>query len=161
MITINFGKYARATFNTVEEILWRDPGYVWWMESERMHHTRRDIDTRAFDALTAKARNLKIPRPCVWCKGERPVTRMFVTRHISRGAACVDFDCDECKPMGGSMHVALPPGFFTPDIFRSYDKTGGRFLVEAIKREFFGDKSYRMTKKRVEEFWNDASNFNP
>lgn len=101
MLTINFGKYADRSFNTVEELFWRDPGYVWWMQRERMHEKRRDIDAREFERLTEKARHLKIPRPCVWCDGARPVTRMFVTQHISAGAACFDFDCNVCRPSGG------------------------------------------------------------
>lgn len=62
-------------------------------------------------------------------------------------------------PVGGSPTAALTPGFYTPDIFRGYDKTGGRFLVEAIKYEFFREKSYRMTKKRVRAFWDNPDNF--
>lgn len=159
MLTVNSGRDADTSFNTVEQLFWRDLGYVCWMEREQLHLSRRDIHANDFETLTRKARNLKIPRPCVWCKGALPVTRMFVTQHISGGAACFDFDCDECCPTGSSTTAAFSPGFFTPDIFRGYDNTGGRFLVEAIKHEFFGDKSYRMTKKRLQDFWNEPDNF--
>lgn len=111
-----------------------------------------------FDELVKRASHLKIPGLCQWCK-EKPVTRMFLTQHISGGLATVDFDCDTCHPMGGSPTVALKPSFYSPDVFRKYDKTGAKFLVDEIKRVYFGSSSCRLTQKRMENFFNDKDNF--
>ncbi len=50
------------------------------------------------------------------------------------------------------------PSFYTPDFFRSYDKTGARFLVSAIKRAYFGER-VRMTQKKMEEFFDEPGHF--
>ncbi|KIG14345.1 hypothetical protein DB30_06947 [Enhygromyxa salina] len=89
----------------------------------------------------------------------KPISRMFLTQHTSGGLAKVDFDCDTCRPLGGSNTTHFQPGFFTPDAFRKYDKTGGKFMVQAIKQAYFKDPSYRMTQKRLEEFFGNPKNF--
>ncbi|MEW6675438.1 MAG: hypothetical protein AB1348_05480 [Nitrospirota bacterium] len=92
---------------------------------------------------------MKIPGLCPWCN-KRPVTRMFLTLHISRGLGRVDFDCDKCSPGGGSLSMPLKPAFFTPDYYRNYDKTGAKFLIDAIKYAYFKNSSIRMTQKKKE-----------
>ena len=42
--------------------------------------------------------------------------------------------------------------------FKSYDKLGGKFLVETIKHAYYGEK-VRMTQAKIEEFFNDPSHF--
>jgi hypothetical protein len=53
----------------------------------------------------------------------------------------------------------MRPGFFTPDLYRSYDKTGARFMVRSIKHAYFGDVSHRMTQARLEAFFDNPTNF--
>jgi hypothetical protein len=53
----------------------------------------------------------------------------------------------------------MEPSFLASEIFRSYDKTGGKFLVGAVKYRYFGDSSYRMTQKRLETFFENEANF--
>jgi len=55
--------------------------------------------------------------------------------------------------------MALTPSFYTPDIFQSYDKTGARIMVDAIKHTYFGSSSARMTQNRMEEFFDNPENF--
>jgi len=53
----------------------------------------------------------------------------------------------------------MKPAFYTPDIYRGYDKTGGKFLVDAIKRAYYGPKKPRMTQKKMEEFFDSEDHF--
>ncbi len=161
MLELRFGKYNRKT---VEQVFFTDPGYVWWMHQQGFHNGTSKFKLRAdeqqrLQTLIRRARHLRIPGTCTWCKDDKPVTRMFLTQHTSGGLARVDFDCENCTYGGGSRSIALKPGFYTPDIYRGYDKTGGKFLVQAIKYAFFGDESYRITKKRAEDFFNNPQNF--
>lgn len=84
---------------------------------------------------------------------------MFLTLHISGGLGRVDFDCDECEPGGSSVSVPLTPSFFTPDYYRNYDKTGARFLIDAIKWAYYRNSSERMTQQKMEDFFNNPNNF--
>jgi hypothetical protein len=40
-----------------------------------------------------------------------------------------------------------------------YDKVSGRILLQSVKFCLFNDQSYRMSRKRSEDFFDDASNF--
>jgi len=54
--------------------------------------------------------------------------------------------------------VLTTPAFYTPDFFRTYDKLGGRILVGAIKRAYFGSNA-RMIQAKMEEFFDNSRNF--
>lgn len=82
---------------------------------------------------------------------------MSLSEPPNGGLARVDFFCDRCD-LGGVRSVLVPPSFYTPDFFRSYDKLGGKFLVDAIKRAYYGPK-VRMTQVKMEEFFDTPSNF--
>ncbi len=151
---LTFGKHKGKS---LEWLFFNDPGYVWWMEGNGADRNLPVAARERLSALRSRAKRLRIPHPCPFCK-KRPISRMFVTQHISGGIGRVDFDCDECAPEGlGSVEV--PPGFYTPDLFRGYDKTGARFLIEAIKYAYFRDSSYRMTQPRLEAFFDNPKNF--
>lgn len=150
---MGFGKHKGRT---LEWLFFNDPGYVWWMINEGAE-LYGPAQAR-FRTLVRRARHLRVPGLCLWCK-KRPITRMFLTMHTSGGLARVDFDCDKCRPLGGSISSPLRPGFFTPDFYRNYDKTGAKFLIRSIKYAYFQDESYRMTQKRLEAFFDDPNNF--
>jgi hypothetical protein len=160
MVRMFFGKYQGK--KTLEQIFFTDPGYIYWMVDKEIREDMRKFGQqgiRRFADLLRRAAHLRIPGICDWCKSGRPVSRMFLTGHISGGLGVVGFDCDECYPQGSSPTMAMKPSFYTPDAYRSYDKTGGRLLVEAIKFRYFGDTSYRITDKRADEFFDNPANF--
>lgn len=157
-LILTFGKHKGKT---LEWLFFNDPGYVWWLEEQFygnpgiMPHSERG----RFKALLKKASHLKIPGVCPWCK-ERPVTRMVLTAQASgEGLAGVSFDCEQCRPPSTAKSISARPGFRTPDFYREYDKSGGKFMVKAIKQAYFGDGSYPMTQKRIDAFWDNSDNF--
>lgn len=155
--TLGFGKHAERT---LEWLFFNDPGYVWWMIKDHVHTQRlHGAALSRFNDLVRRARHLRVPGTCIWCRKGRAISRMFLTQHISGGLAKVDFDCDTCYPMGGSPTAGTVPSFFTPDFYRGYDKTGATFMIRAIKYAYFKDESYRMTQKRLEEFFDNPDNF--
>ena len=153
-IEVPFGKHEGRT---LEWIFFHDPGYIWWLIEEEVDLREDEVKER-FDQLVRRASHLRIPGLCPWCK-ERPVTRMFLTHPRGGGLAAVTFDCDVCEPLGGSTSVECIPSFYTPDHFRSYDKTGAEIMIAAIKYAYFGSSSARMTQKRMEDFFDDPNNF--
>lgn len=152
---LGFGKHAERT---IEWLFFNDPGYVWWMIANNADKNLHGAARQRFDDLVRRARHLRVPGKCWQCRS-RPIARMFLTRHISGGLGRVDFFCDTCKYEGGSPSYSTTPAFYTPDFFRDYDKTGGRFLVDEIKCAYFGNSKHRMTQSRMEEFFDTPGNF--
>lgn len=157
-VSIRFGKHEGKT---MEWLFFNNPGYCYWMENKGIHQDSNKFNAcerRELERLFRRANHLKIPGECIWCKQGKSITRMAMIMHYSGGLTDVGFDCDDCNP-GGSGWIFTRPAFRTPDIFRNYDKTGGKVLVRAIKYAYFGDSSYRMTPKRLEEFWDNDDHF--
>jgi hypothetical protein len=107
-----------------------------------------------FDQLVNRARSLSVPGQCEHCS--QPISRMSLTE--DRGMGRVGFFCTDCVPGGGSRCVLVKPSFYTPDYFKSYDKSGAKFLVDAIKLRYFG-RRVRLTQSKMEEFFNNPKHF--
>jgi hypothetical protein len=150
---VGFGKHADRT---LEWLFFNDPGYVWWMVENDAVGRLQGAARQRFDALVRRASGMKIPGHCAHCT--RPVERMSVTKHPSGGLARVDFFCGECHH-DGPRSLLVRPSFYTPDFFKSYDKLGGEFLVDAIKHRYYGSKVPRMTQKAMETFFSTRENF--
>lgn len=158
-LLIGFGKNAALSF---EQLPFRYPGYYTWIMKEKIHQDLRKygkVERERIDAIYRRASHLKIPRPCVWCRKDSPVTRMFVTKHISGGLGAVGFDCDKCRYLGGSESHPVTPSLFGGTYYRAKDRGGEKILIDAVKYEYFFDFSYQMTKKRADEFFNNPANF--
>jgi len=149
---VGFGKYSDKT---LEWLFFNDPGYVWWMLSNSAEKSLTEPAQARFSKLVQCAKHLAVPGHCKHC--DQPISRMSLTKHISGGLARVDFFCEKCQH-DGSSSVLTTPAFYTPDFFRNYDKTGARFLVNAIKYKYFGSK-VRMTQSKMEEFFDNSHNF--
>jgi hypothetical protein len=150
---VGFGKYKDKT---LEWLFFNNPGYVWWMIDNDAQKNLKGGSQARFNQLVKRARHLAIPGTCRHCTN--PISRMSLTEHISGGLAVVHFFCSNCHHDGGSFSVLTRPSFYTPDFFRNYDKTGAKFLVDAIKWAYYG-KKVRMTQAKMEEFFNNPSNF--
>lgn len=151
---LGFGKHADRT---LEWLFFNDPGYVWWMLDSGADAKLKGGARRRFDDLVRRAKHLRIPGACKHCRN--PISRMSLTRHTSGGLAVIDFFCTTCRHDGGSLSVLTTPAFYTPDFFRSYDKTGARSMVEAIKHAYYGTKPPRMTQAKMEEFFHCPAHF--
>jgi hypothetical protein len=150
--TLGFGKHADKT---LEWLFFNDPGYVWWMIHERAEKNLSGAARTRFDQLVRRAKHLAIPGKCQHCS--KPISRMCLTEHPSGGLTRVDFFCDTCHHIG-SRSILTTPAFYTPDLFKRYDKRGAEFLVSAIKSAYYGEK-VRMTQAKMEEFFDEPSHF--
>jgi hypothetical protein len=151
---VGFGKYS---VRTLEWLFFNDPGYPWWMVDSGAVGKLEAAARSRFEDLLRRARHLRVPGRCARC--EQPITRMFLTRHQGGGLADVGFFCDAHGPEGNAFGVMARPSFYTPDIFKDYDKRGGQVLVRAIKQAYFGAKPPRMTQRVMERFFDDPLNF--
>jgi hypothetical protein len=149
---LGFGRYADKT---IEWIFFNDAGYVWWMIQKGVEDRLRGAARQRFDQLVRRARHLAVPGHCRHCP--KPISRMSLTEHPSGGLARVDFFCDTCQHSGTRSLLTIP-AFYTPDVFKGYDKLGGRILVDAIKFAYYGPH-VRMTQATMEDFLNDPGHF--
>lgn len=149
--TLGFGKHRGKT---LEWLFFNDPSYVWWMiDKGAVRELNRRVRTR-FAQLIQRAEHLAVPGRCLHCN--RSISRMSLTKHPSGGLARVEFLCDKCDHIGGSLLTT--PAFKIPDSFKSYDKRGGKILVDSIKYAYYG-KKVQMTQAKMEEFFNEPRNF--
>jgi hypothetical protein len=151
--TLGFGRYRSKT---LEWLFFNDPGYVWWMIDDGAEKNLKEAARTRFDQLVRRAKQLAVPGKCRHC--DKPISRMSVIEHPSGGLARVDFFCEKCHHGDGSHSLLTTPAFYTPDFFKSYDKLGGKILVDAIKYAYYG-KKVQMTQTKMEEFFDKPSNF--
>jgi hypothetical protein len=149
---VGFGKHEEKT---LEWLFFHDPGYVWWMIENNEQEKLNGAARMRFDELIRRAKHLAIPGTCSHC--EKPVSRMCLIRHPNGGLTDVVFFCNSCY-RDGAISKFMTPSFFTPDVFKNYDKTGAKILVAAIKDAYF-DNKVRMTQAKMEEFFDDPTNF--
>jgi hypothetical protein len=126
--TVGFGKHRDKT---LEWLFFNDPGYVWWMINKDADEYLKGAARTRFEQLVRRAKHLAVPGNCRHCT--RPISRMSLIEHTSGGLARVDFFCDECHHSGGSPSVLATPAFYTPDLFKRYDKLGAKIFVDSIK----------------------------
>jgi hypothetical protein len=67
---------------------------------------------------------------------------------------------DQPEHRGSSQTIRLSCiDMYIPRKVAPYDKFGYKVLISNIKKYLFNDRSYKMTKKRCEDFFSDHSNF--
>jgi hypothetical protein len=142
--SVGFGKYS---LRTLEWLFFNDPGYPWWMVESGAVYKLEGAARSRFEELLRRARHLRVPGQCARC--DQPITRMFLARRHGGGLAEVGFFCDAHGREDNAPGVMARPSFYTPDIFKDYDKRGGHILIKAIKHAFFGAQPPRMTQREM------------
>ena len=137
---------------TLEWILFHDPGYIAWMVGKGIKAVHAE---REFDELVAKASHLKVPGECRYCR-RNPITRMALFEHPSGGLADVEFFCADCEPQSG-QYLMVRPSLLVSEHLKSYDKLGGKFLVNTVRHAYELPKVLRQPD--MERFFATKANF--
>ena len=145
--TLTFGKHAGKT---LPEIIIKDADWFFWGIANR--HLQGKLAAEA-DDLYRKAQAIKIPK-------RRP--RRWLVEY------CYE---DNGRFLGLRFVKAKEASFQSPRNYRlpyldlayirrrrTYDKKGCKYLLRDFRAYYFG-KNKRITKRRVEAFFNDDSNF--
>jgi hypothetical protein len=150
--TVNFGKYA-GKGKSLPQIVFHDPDWFFWAIQNDAFPA--SLKPQAKD-IAAKAKKIKIPGEPV---GTSKV-RYFLDPLVHK-LANVDVVPASRPPHVGSSPTRESPYFDLSMARRiwTYDKTGGRFIVQAIKYHVFGSSKTRLTKEKCEGFFDDDSNF--
>lgn len=148
---ILFGKHAGKS---LPQVALSDPDYIYWAVEEGTFKSPRLAAELA--EVARKGRRIVIP-------GNRLTTkkvRYYIDPNVRKLAVVDVIDAEEGPHVGSSR--TRESDFFDlslPRRLAPYDKTGGRFLVQAIKRHVFGKESTRLTRARCDGFFDDPANF--
>ncbi|WP_205479523.1 hypothetical protein [Sphingomonas arenae] len=148
---IPFGKHAGKT---LPQVAFGDPDYIYWALEEDIFKGRSIA--AELTEVGRKGKRIKIPADGASSKK----VRYYIDRVLNKLANVEVIDADQGAHVGSSG--TRDSAFFDlsmPRKIATYDKTGGKFVVSAVKYYVFGKKSARMTKERCEEFFDDPTNF--
>lgn len=141
-----FGKHVGLT---LPQVLFFDPGWYFWAMSEK-----------AFRGLLAYEAARLLPRAT---RIRIPVAGMVVeyATHPSGGLGSVNLVPESAEAgQGGSASYTRPYiDLSVPTQLSSFDKTGDKFMVDFLKITYFGSTSYKMTRERCAEFFEDPAHF--
>ena len=148
--TLTFGKHKGKT---LPQVMFSDPD--WFFHGLENGYFKGSLFPQARD-IYQKSRAIRVPRR----NGEKRfieyfidlASGKFVTLHVIRG------DMESYGLVSKNMILEVIDMGLPREIAR-YDKTGYHNFLCAMKAILFGDPSYKMTKRRCEEFFNDDGNF--
>ena len=149
---LEFGRHKRKT---LEWAFFNAPWYVDWMHKNGVHMNQfHGDDLEYFRELYRRASSLT--GLCSYCK-KRQVTRMGLTNMSNTGMlGSVGFYCDECEYTGGGPTEYVSPTFWTHMTWMP--RCEQLMITRAIKDRYIGWE-YRLTQKRMEEFFMNDANF--
>lgn len=148
---VAFGKYRGKT---LPQIAFSDPDYLYWAMKEGVFSSKQ-IAAEAKD-VARKAQRIAVPDH--YNAGKK--VRYYIDRTRGKLGNVEVIDAGR-GPHSGSSSVVDKEFFdlFSASKISSYDKTGGRFVVNSIKYHVFGNSKARLTKSKVEAFFEDSANF--
>lgn len=149
---LDFGKYKGKT---LPQVLFSDPEWFFWACAQGVFKSRPKHRDQA-SALLAKAKSIKVPQT-----GTEKIVAEYVFHPLVKKFAGFDL-----VPDSQDHHVGSSPtrrldyiDLSIPYNTATYDKLGGKLMIQSLKRHLLGGEEVRMTRKRCEEFFNDNSRF--
>jgi hypothetical protein len=139
--------------NGLPQIVFADPDWFFWaVEEDAFKGALR----REAEDIARKAKRIRIPdaEP-----GEKKV-RYYIDPNVGKLANVEVIEASRSPHVGSS--ATRESLFFDLSMARRisrYDKTGGRFVVSAIKAHVLGGRTTRLTKERCEAFFEEPRNF--
>lgn len=150
--TLNFGKHDGKS---LPQVLFSDPDWFFWAIEKDAFRDRGDLEDESKE-LYQKARNIKIPN--------NDDGSLIVQHYIHRPTG--KYSHFEIIPENQPQHEGASPtirntvlDMTAPRNIGSYDKIGYKSLVSSLKSMVFGSKSARMSKSKIETFFDDRNNF--
>jgi hypothetical protein len=150
--TLEFGKHEGKT---LPQVLFIDPNWFFWAIKNEVFNKQPVLKAEA-DDLNWKAQNILIPKP----ERESYEVEYFINPAQNKFLHFSFVSKDKPLYVGSSRAFRLKViDMKLPFLYSKYDKSGSKRLLKCLKQDYFGDKNYKMTKARCENFFNDDSNF--
>lgn len=147
----NIGKYAGKT---LPQIVFSDLDYFIWSYEKNIFKTSSLKQEAQY--IYERIKNIKIP------KENHEEYEVEYLIHPPTGK----FGHFEVVNKSTPLHKGGSPASRSQNIdltrarsIKEYDKRGSSTMIDCLKYYYFGDRGYRMTKKRCEDFFAEDSNF--
>ena len=144
---LTFGKHAGKT---LPQVLFNDPDWFYWAMEKNYFKDKGKLLDEAQE-LYHKSINIRIPQN----NKEQLKVEYAYYKEKYDSIEIVSID----KPHHGGTIRKNNIDLSMPRKTKRFDKKGCKMLVADFKEIKFGKKSYRMTKKRCEEFFANDDNF--
>ena len=147
---VDIGKYQGKT---LPQILFKDPDWFFWSVEEDIFNQEPLREEQI--ELFKKASNIKIPESY----GENSVAAYFYYPGSGKFNGMIIMNKDEVEK---KKYIECTKNVIDLSFVRrlsKYDKGGSKIIIGNVKFYLFGNQSYKMNKKRCEEFFNDELNF--
>jgi hypothetical protein len=138
---------------TLPQVLFLDPDWFFFMIESKKFEDKGPIVNEA-NEINLKARNIRISDKA----GKDLVAEYYIYESSGKffGMAIVSQKQEkEAETYCRTDVIDLS----IPHQMKSYDKWGNSLLISQVKWHLFGSKSYRMTKKKCEAFFDDDKKF--
>ena len=147
---LTFGKHEGKT---LPQVMFIDPD--WFYHGLEKGYFKGSLFLQARE-IHRKSRAIRVPRR----DGEKRFVEYIIDRGCEKFATLRVIICDaeNCRPVTKNMILEVID-MRVPREFARYDKTGYHNFLFAMKVILFGDPSYKMTKRRCEEFFGNDENF--
>jgi len=148
---ITFGKHEGKT---LPQVAFSDPGYIYWAAAKSSFGSSR-LAWELAD-VAKKGKRIKIPDNDLMDKR----VYYYIDRTSGKVANVEVVGADHGPHVGSSG--TRQTSYFDISVPRKlapYDKTGGKFVIGAIKHHVFGNSRAQLTKAKCEAFFDDVTNF--
>ena len=148
--TVNFGKHLGLT---LPQIIFKDAD--WFFYAYEKGFFKGEHARQAYE-LYRRARSIKVPPR----NGQTMLVEYVIHHDFRKGTdkfGTMRLIAD--GPGLERLNVSSVIDFYIPRSYASYDKTGNKNFVAALKAILFGDPSKRMKREACEDFFNDDDNF--
>lgn len=146
--TVDFGKWA-GKGKTLPQIIVADPDWFFWGIEEGIFKGPLAAEAKK---LARRATAIKMPPTytthCV----------QYMLSHQGKFSGFNVIPIAQPAHLGSSTEIRRPHlDLSAPRSLQKYDKLGGRLMMPTFKYYWFSNKNF--TKQRLEDFFDDASNF--
>lgn len=151
-----FGKYSGKT---LPQIMFVDPDWFFWACEDGAFRNKGARLKEEAEEIKRKSTSIRIP--------QNSSEKLIATYTFSdKGFADLEI-ASKGDLIHGGLYLTYPlrvidfsqPREPIPGERLYYDKQGYRIFLKNVKFILFGDRSYRMTRRRCEEFFDNDANF--
>lgn len=143
-----FGKYEKKS---LPQIALKDPGYVNWGIRKKVFRDPPELPVQAAQVFQ---RGSRIALPADRFPDHEVE---YVIDSAEKKLVHVNVVPRNTPVAANSRRLPVFDLFLAGDL-DSWDKSGGKIIIRAIKRFVLGDEKYQFTRDRAEDFFSDDSN---
>ncbi|MCA9732530.1 hypothetical protein H6777_04040 [Candidatus Nomurabacteria bacterium] len=152
LTTVPFGKHKGRTFSWVAL---HDPDWLYWSIEEGIWEDKVLVLKEEAHMIGLLSQNIAIPN-----NEEGNLKVLYITdTNTGKFQTFEVVDASEWDSYSYGGMVSDVIDLSMPRKLSTYDKTGGRLMLSALKFYYYGDESYRFTEKRCHEFFTNRTHF--